>query len=122
MVGEAMAEDPLKWIADQIAAGIELREQGRDLRTAEEAEDWRRRENAWAAEALDGIAAWSPKDFGRVNALKWIDICSLPDDHPWRDIRFNPLNCHTTRLKCLQQIEREWREELPPRPKQGEIK
>jgi hypothetical protein len=103
-----MAEDSLKWIAAHIAAGIELREQGWNLRSAEEAEAWRRRENKWASEALDGMAAWNLRDFGRVNDLIWVDTYPLPSGHPWRDIRFNPLNCHLTRIKRLQQIEQEW--------------
>ena len=104
-----MADDPLKWIADHIAAGIELCEQGWSLRTAKEAEAWHRRENEWAAEALDGITVWNLKDFRRIDYLHWIDVYPLPSDHPWQNVRINPLNCHVTRIKRLQEVEKEWR-------------
>lgn len=105
-----MAEDPLEWLARHIDAGIELREQGWGLRSTEEADAWLTRENRWAAEALDGMAAWNLQDFGRVNTLHWIEIYPLPEAHPWRDVRINPFNCHATRITRLQEIEREWQE------------
>ena len=105
----SLAEDPLKWIADHIAAGIELREQGYSLRTAKEAAAWHKQENEWTAAALDGLADWNPIDVARINTLDRIDICPLPGGHPWQYIRTNPLNCLATRLGRLQQIEQEWR-------------
>jgi hypothetical protein len=85
--------------------------EGWNLRTVKEAEAWQRRENEWAAEALDGIADRNPPDVARINTLDWINVYPLPRGHPWRDIRANPLNCHCTRIIRLQQIEREWRDE-----------
>lgn len=107
-----MIEDFLTWIADQIAAGVDLYEQGWGLRTAADAEVWRARENEWTAATLDGIAARNPKDFGRINTLQWIETRPMPSGHPWQEIRFNPLNCHATRIKRLLKVEQEWRTAL----------
>ena len=108
----SLAKDPIKWIADVIAAGIALCEQGYSLRTAKEAEAWHQQENDWTAAALDGLADWNPIDVARINTLDRIDIYPLPAGHPWRGIQTNPLNCLATRIVRLQQIEQEWRKSL----------
>ena len=54
-----MAEDPVKWIADHIRAGIDLREDGWGLRSEVGAKAWHERELQWAKDALDGVTARS---------------------------------------------------------------
>lgn len=127
-----MADDSLKWIAGHIQSGVNLREEVWPLRTHEEADAWKVREQRWAKEARDGIAARKPSDVARVETLDEIYPLALPVGHPWAEPPIlgmavsstgvgrpgnNPLSCHAARIKEMKKIESEWRDALPQRPK-----
>lgn len=116
-----MAEDPVKWIAEHIRAGIDLREGGWGLRAEVAAKAWHERELQWAKDALDGVTARSQRDAGRVETLDWIEVYDLPDGHPWQGIPNSPFNCHAARIERLQDIQSEWRDALPSTPKLARV-
>ncbi len=131
-----MANDPVTWISDHIRAGIDLREECWSIRAKAEAEAWHKRELQWAKEARDGVAARSPRDVARLEALDDINVSDLAEGHPWWEPLpsgmaisstgagrpgNNPLNCHIRRIKELKEIEREWRAALPSPPKLANV-
>lgn len=79
------ADDPVKWLAGQIQAAINLREKGRSLRTREEASIWWDCELRLKKQVLDGIAARSPRDVARVETVDKIIPLDLPEGHPWAE-------------------------------------
>ena len=81
-----MAEDPVAWLANHVAAGIHLREECRNLPDTA-LEDWHGRAKQWANELRDGIAARSPRDVGKVETLGWLDVGApqLMPAHRWHD-------------------------------------
>ncbi len=132
-----MVDDPVVWISGHIQVGIDLREEGWNLRTKAEAEAWHKGELQWAKEARDGVAARSPRDVARLKALDDIGVSNLAEGHPWWEPLpsgmaisstgvgrpgNNPLNCHIRRIEELHEIEKEWRVARPSRPKLANVK
>ena len=131
-----MADDPVTWISGHIQVGVDLREECWSIRTKAKAEAWRKRELQWAKEALEGVAAHSPRDVARLKALDDIKVSNLPEGHPWWEPLpsgmatsstgvgrpgNNPLSCHVRRIEELRKIEKEWRVALPSWPKLTDI-
>ncbi len=127
-----MADDPVTWLADQIAAGIVLREEFRSLRTGASVAEWVKHQLQWEDELSNGIKARSPRDVARVQILDAVMPQELPADHPWAKSLVsstaisstgadcpgsNPFTCHLARIKQAQEIEREWRAAIPGKPK-----
>jgi len=125
-----MTDDPVVWLANHILAGIDLREEGRALRTKKDAETWHNRELDWAQTLRDGIGRHSPRDVARVDRLDQIRPLMLPAGHPFGETAAsgiavsstgvgqfgnNPLSCHAARIEIAREVEREWRAAKPTR-------
>ena len=116
-----MADDPVAWLADHIAAGIIIREECWSLRTAASVEAWTVREKQWADALRRGVQARNPRDVARVDLVNTIRPLDLPAGHPWADPpahgmtvsstgegRFgcNPASCHAARIEKPRSGER----------------
>ena len=127
-----MRDDPVEWIADHIAAGIILREEGWwKLVTPELADAWKKRQQQWWDELREGVRSYSRRDFAKVDVVGWVLPKELPIWHPWYeeipiDVREcgtgsgskanNPLSRHIALIGNAEAIEREWRKALPATP------
>ncbi len=132
-----MREDPVEWPTRQWQAGVDLREEGRYLRT-QDTDDWERRAAEWAQELRDGIAIRSPRDVGRVVTLGKLVVEDLPPEHPWHDSRIlpwphmtatgegrpsnNPYSRHSALVAEVKKILNEWRATCPKAPKPASTK
>ena len=90
-----MKKDSVEWLTRWHQAGVNLREEGYELRSQDKADVWEKRAEKWAHVLRDGIAFWTPWDIGRVVTINRPPVEHLPPDHPWHDSSI-PLWPHMT--------------------------
>ena len=133
-----MREDPVEWLTRQWQAGVYLREEGRYLRTQDDAEAWEKRAAGWAQELRDGIAIRSLRDVGRIVTLDKFVVEDLPPEHPWHDSSVlpwphmtatgegrpsnNPYSRHSALVAEVEIILSEWRGTCPKAPNPASTK
>ena len=89
-----MKQDPVEWLDQHCAAGVQLREEGYALRADDAAPAWERKAEVWIKELLEGVLVWSPHNRTGIEPLNDIPVEQVKPEHPFYDP--NAVNLETT--------------------------